>query len=103
MKLRNFLGRLFASQLAVLLICAGIAFAQSSNGTISAEKHTTLLLTPSVSTAFPHSSQEGTESPSRPVDLLRRLSMIWMSAPPSRPTPAPFLRSRPPAPQLLSG
>lgn len=35
MKLRNSLTRLFVTLLAVLLICAGNAFAQSSNGTIS--------------------------------------------------------------------
>jgi len=35
MKLRNALTRLFVSLLAVLLVCAGNAFAQSSNGTIS--------------------------------------------------------------------
>src|SRR6267143_536414 len=34
MKLRNFLTRLFVSLLAVLLVYAGAAFAQSSNGTI---------------------------------------------------------------------
>ena len=34
MKLRNFLGRLFVSLLAVLLICAGNAFGQSSNGSV---------------------------------------------------------------------
>ena len=34
MKLRNFLGCLFVSLLAVLLICAGNAFAQSSNGSV---------------------------------------------------------------------
>lgn len=35
MKLRNSLTRLFVTLLAVLLLCAGNAFAQSSNGTIS--------------------------------------------------------------------
>src|SRR3977135_3262732 len=34
MKLRNSLTRVFVSLLAVLLACAGTAFAQSSNGTI---------------------------------------------------------------------